>query len=391
MLNKASLPKFDPFPGLAWTAIPNAAFTLESRGKISGLLQFLLIGKILSKTVSHPDRPEWACGLTAPALRRELGAKGDEGYSIIGIELALGDLAERGMIEREKDGRSWKYKVTPERWETAPKYEKKIEKPAPEPEVEAEDDPAPAARKLRNGRMLVIRPGLAARPITLREAVSKVEITSTAPNVRLEHEELDGVFCVNIIGAEAPDRHTAVSASDTAKKPDRHTAVSASDTAKKPDRHTAVSASADTDTDSKVLSAPRGAKKPDELATFLTARISPILGSPPPPAILEKVRRQLNGTPLEFLDARIKTRLKSITSYGILPQLAKDASEAFHALEATRPAPAAPQGPDRAPRWDGEGSWDGDRSHWEELTEQQRAFYRAMYHIETAGLDGGRA
>jgi hypothetical protein len=108
--------KFNPFPAMTggWVAVPHSFGKLLEQEKVSGTVQLLLLFQILVDSVGDGEKPEWVTGWTAEKFAKRVGC------SPIAAELALADLAKRGLIEREKDGRSWKYKASPENWDAAP-------------------------------------------------------------------------------------------------------------------------------------------------------------------------------------------------------------------------------------------------------------------------------
>lgn len=371
---------------------PHAIRELLGANRINGAIQLQILLEVNgAQARAHGDGgiAEWARGLTLPFLAVKCGRKRNQ---VSGVEKAIADLAARGLLIKEPDGKpwinggklqckNWKYRIDPNAWKRAPEYEAIAGIDAEEAaDEEAEEAEATPAAKIWPADMLMSMPGKGSKPFTIGQAVQRVRIAANTTEMPLAAR-----FRV----AENGDLEIRIERAP-AKEESQRTVKPATDS-KPLNANTSV-----LEGGSRAKSPAPPAPPPDELAAFLAEHATPITGSAVPSDILARVRENLNGTPLDFLATRIQKRRRALNSNGLLPALAADAREAYHATQAHEPPPGNLD-PMPAPPWDDYGSWAGDRHHWHELSADRREFYRPIYPDEVALLNaaldakGGRA
>lgn len=169
---------------------PQAYGYLLSGGKLGGALQRDLIYWIEFHTFGQERRPEWAkLSLTALAKLCQVWENGKlRPVERKSVATALADLAKRGIIEvRDRKGCSptvaKMYKVTPERWKSAPPYipptKEEIEAQETEDD-EAQDDAVETTRPAEAPAAATVQPGKSCRPpaisLTVKECPTPINI-----------------------------------------------------------------------------------------------------------------------------------------------------------------------------------------------------------------------
>lgn len=377
---------------------PQAIRDLLSRERVSGAIQLQILLEVNGRQADATKDgafSAWARGLTMSALAIACGRKRDQ---VSGVEKAVADLVTRGLLAKEPDGktwldkgklcaRAWKYQIAPNAWHAAPKYVPVDEDDESVTADEAEGDEKKSAGPTWLPGTIVMMPGKMTRAVTLRDAVGRVRFTSELPDAlgcEIGSTE-SGELHVRLFAKPADAEPVEKAGCEEKAKVEKSVGVSpAAATNVLPDARTGVRASKQVKSGGQSPAPP--ASPPDELAEFLAKHATPITGSVVPADILARVRENLNGTPLDFLATKIDKRRRALSSNGLLPGLAADAREAYHATRAHEPPPENLD-PLPQPRWDGYKSWAGDREHWHELDEKDREFYRRARPEETAELD----
>jgi hypothetical protein len=121
-----------------------------------------------------------------------------------------------------------------------------------------------------------------------------------------------------------------------------------------------------------------------DITRKLNERLRPKFGSKVPPSVANGVY-QLIQTEAAWscLNACISRRQNHIKSWNVLikgPEgkgIAHEAAEAYADELAAFPPPAPRN--HREPRWANEGMWAADKAHWDELSAEQKDFYRGMF------------
>jgi hypothetical protein len=141
-----------------YSKTPDEYLHLITGEKLSGSLQRDLIYLIQMNTWGGKDKAEWTRMTLAEMARYCPGSDRPS------ISRALADMTKRGLIEMKEANGSTAiklYKLTPERWKDAPKYEPKAIK-------EASDDTS--ARRRSIGDKLLVRPHRKAACVPIRMA-----------------------------------------------------------------------------------------------------------------------------------------------------------------------------------------------------------------------------
>ena len=189
----------------------------QGRSRVSGVPQYQLIDLIATLTYGDPRwakartvgktaaaAPEWVA-LTNVQITRQIGcsektlieirADGDKRGILQVADTA--ELKKRGMLGPKgplslkgvHPQAKW-YRICPENWNTAPRYEPPAPKllVMPEPEPEEDDAPEPEVVKVAADQPLLLMPGQKSRPIPWKSEAKKFAFDCTRVSVGLKIE-----------------------------------------------------------------------------------------------------------------------------------------------------------------------------------------------------------
>lgn len=358
--------------------VPHALRELLRRNRINGVIQMQILLEIAGEQArcGENGKPaKWASGLTVSKLAAACGRKpqrlpdGTIDQAIRGVEKALADLVARGMVQREKDGRSWRYSISPNDWRDAPRYVAEVPTDSTDEPGDPEEtaDEKPETIRKSTGTFVVL-PGKQSRPFTLASAIQKVSFQS----------ELSAAFECDL--AVLDDGNLNVRIYESGQKIDSmESRVYAGKT-----RPLGRQSEAPSKAEEKAKAESPKIGDNDPLYEYAAKMLSPLTGDMPSEIVLSVTRSHLGNAPIEYLADRVRAKGAKYNSHRLLPHLAKDASERYEAERKLKRTPQISVSPDA---WENRGSWAGDRHHWQELDEGQRGFYRRMYPADTRVLD----
>lgn len=311
-----------------YTAIPRAIRALRG-SKLSGLAQRDLIDYLAEQALDL-DREHWQAtrrhgDLWTPALTSTKAAKAC-GISAKTAEQCLADMAARGIIERERLGTTYRYRLAIRNWPTVPDYEPKPVKDE-EPEA-ATPDEEPEAQAPRPP--LVLMPNGEAKLFSLPKARKDFSVeTRTAMPLAITCEIVAGE--IRMVIAEAA-REEQKPVAVTVEEKANHLDIGVSGSLQPFVVNTATYPTSAPVTNGngtpRQTPAPEGLSLP-ELIAALDDHFLLRFGSSVPPKIAREVHTLIDDRQkLTWLNKRIAERGKAMRTWLLLPGLARDAAEA---------------------------------------------------------------
>lgn len=354
-----------------WFAMPDGYEALWPQNKISGIYADQILKTIGKATLGNWLRPEWAAGFTAAKFAKACKCVGDTKF----IELTLADMSQadeknptgRGLIERQRDGKSWKYKLSWANWAKSPQYDKnKMYNMEVELEETTSEEAAPPAdiEAVPVAEPLLLLPGKDSKPFTLPKPPSEKYRWRNETPYDLSFSSLlvKGTLVL-----------TAHDGAPAAPKIGYFTNTLSGTAETKP---VTVAPPA------KVAPAP----PQDKALRLLLDQYYPTDS-----IIRKKVAAALKGTPLDFFEDFIKKSRKRLKSAPLFINLAEEASEKYSEMLEDELArePEAPPPPPRPLPKDGNTPWGAVKRHLQgQLSEEsfQNWFSRTAFASLKAGV-----
>lgn len=273
---------------------------------------------VLQSTVGarKAEKPEWVV-LTEPEAARIACCSPN------GAARALDRLEELGILQSERLGRTRRYRVQLENWDSlkarqARQLERKppaIEEEEPDEASATLDGPAePVAAFRASSAPLVLMPTPNARPVPLAAAVRQVRAIGydgVSLSLRVDGETLELTVAKKEANREANKGRT-IETLDCLNRADKSNGVNKTNSA---------------------------------LRNMLNAELGAKIG-PVDDGILQRIDAARGSATIDDLRARIVARRRSIETWGLVPQIARDVAQAAATATAatnhTSPTPDAP-------------------------------------------------
>jgi hypothetical protein len=252
---------------------------LEITSKVSGHVQHILLEAVIHGTFGAVGNPEYA-----PIRLSELAAKSP--YTRQAFRLAAEDAVERGLLARQRQGKSWAFKTVPENWLSVPNY---VWNNNPQGTPMPRDAAGRFCLRGHSIHMADLWQGVEVEP-TAAEFVERIE-TAASVEVRLDVAPTGRVSVV-VVDSEPAPQGTEKNRSD--------------------------------------LSTVRRS-----FASLLEPIFLKIFGKVPDKHFLDEIVRIADGAPAEMLAKRVREKIarRGIKSAGLILELAVDVNQAWRAME----------------------------------------------------------